>query len=574
MSNVTRRNPNLSSPLTEMNIEVGGITVQNPRLNNATIRNVTAEDFTNFSDGTVLLDKYVVTDRLPVTSGEANIYVCEYDDEEYIAKIYNRKDAVKSEIVEKLKALDSPYVTKIYDTGEYKGMSVTILPYYRLGSLQGKRFNLKQLKRMVIPSVNDALQSLHNIGILHKDLKPANIMMLSSGKGVALIDFGISSVMDSGASMIITQSGWAPGYSAPESVAPKYLYLEESDYYSFGITLYELFCGYMPYKNFTKEEIMRLLEVDDLPYPEDMPQELQDLITGLTYKDLRNRNDLNNPNRRWTYDEVKKWLAGEKQPIPGGTSTAKIVEESSSKSSGSSFYKFDGKKYYDVNKLVPALAKNWLEGKKHLKRTLLSDFFKRFDPELASYCMDAEEEIKKGNNEDVTFWRLLYKLAPNVEEFFWKNKLYPSLQSFGQEILTKLRQSDMSDKNLWDEVFANRLLSQYLELHSQPKEVVNAVRSLETTNRDRRDGLISYYHTAYLLTGKKELQIEDKKFYTAEELAEHMNFLLDESTEAFENFSNKLIDNDNKLNEEFEAWLIALGKRDELNNWKQNLKTA
>ena len=81
-----------------MNIEVGGITVQNPKLNNATVRNVTAEDFTNFSDSTILLDKYVVADRLPVTSGEANIYICEYDDEEYIAKIYNRKDAVKSEI--------------------------------------------------------------------------------------------------------------------------------------------------------------------------------------------------------------------------------------------------------------------------------------------------------------------------------------------------------------------------------------------------------------------------------------------------------------------------------------------
>ncbi|MBR3745418.1 MAG: hypothetical protein IKN27_00470, partial [Selenomonadaceae bacterium] len=83
-----------------------------------------------------------------------------------------------------------------------------------------------------------------------------------------------------------------------------------------------------------------------------------------------------------------------------------------------------------------------------------------------------------------------------------------------------------------------------------------------------------YYHAAYLLTGKKELQVEDKKFYTAEELAEHMNSLLDDSIETFENFSYKLTDNDNKLTEEFEAWLIALGKRDELNNWKHNLKTA
>ena len=139
MSNVTRRNPDLSPPLTQMNIEADGITVQNPRLNDVTVRNVTAEDFTNFSDGTILLDKYVVTDRLPVTGGEANIYICEYDDEEYIAKIYNRKDAVKSEIVEKLKALDSPHVAKIYDTGEYEGMSVTILPYYKIGQSSRKK---------------------------------------------------------------------------------------------------------------------------------------------------------------------------------------------------------------------------------------------------------------------------------------------------------------------------------------------------------------------------------------------------------------------------------------------------
>lgn len=572
MSNVTSRNPNLSSPLTQMNIEAGGITVQNPRLNNVTVRNVTAEDFTNFSEGTVLLDKYVVTDRLPVTSSEANIYICEYDDEEYVAKIYNRKDAVKSEIVEKLKALDSPHVAKIYDTGEYEGMSITILPYYRLGSLQGKRFTLKQLKRMIIPGVNDALQSLHNIGILHKDLKPANIMMLSSGKGIAIIDFGISSVMDSGASMIITKSGWTLAYASPEAL--RGAYFDESDYYSFGITLYELFCGYNPYENLNPEEVAQILIAQKLPYPEDMPQELQDLITGLTYNDLTNRNDLNNPNRRWTYDEVKKWLAGEKQPIPGGAPTARIVEESTSKSFGNSSYKFDGKNYDDVSELVPALAANWSEGKKHLTRKLLSGFFSRYDAEIANNIIDVEEEIQSGKDSDIAFWRLLYKLAPDIKEFFWKNKRYSSLQSFGQEMLAKLRQSDMSDKNFWDEIFANHLLSQYLELHSQPKEAVDAVKSLETTNRDRRDGLISYYHAAYLLTGKKELQVEDKKFYTAEELAEHINSLLDGSTEAFENFSYKLIDNDKKLNEEFEAWLIALGKRDELNNWKQNLKTA
>lgn len=574
MSDVTNRNPNLALPLTERNIGAGNITVQNPSLNDVTVRNIVAEDFTNFSEGTILLGKYVVTDRLPVTSGEANIYICEYDEEEYIAKIYNRKDAVKSEIVEKLKALDSPHVAKIYDTGEYEGMSVAILPYYRLGSLQGKRFTLKQLKRMIIPGVNDALQSLHNIGILHKDLKPANIMMLSSGKDVALIDFGISSVMDSGASMIITKSGWTLAYASPEAL--RGAYFDESDYYSFGITLYELFCGHTPYENLNPEQIAQISIAQKLPYPENMPQELKDLITGLTYNDLTNRNDLSNPNRRWTYDKVKKWLAGEKQPIPGaaGAPKTKIVESSSSKSFDDFSYKFDGTIYFDLNELISALATKWSEGKKHLTRKFLSGFFTNRDNDLASHCMDAEEEIQSGQDSDVAFWKLLYKLAPDVKEFFWKGKLYSSLQSFGQEMLTKLRQADTSDKNYWDEIFANHLLSQYLELHAQPKEAVDAVQSLETTNRDRRDGLISYYHAAYLLICKKELQVDDKKFYTAEELAEYMNSLLDDSAEVFENFAYKLTDNDNKLNEEFEAWLIALGKRTELENWKQNLKTS
>lgn len=558
MNNVTDKN------ITERNVGANNFTALNPQLSNITVRNDVAENFSNFSDGTILLGKYVVKNRLPVISGEANIYICEYNGAEYIAKIYNRKDAVKPEIIEKLKNLDSPNVAKIYETGEHNGMSISILPYYKLGSLQGKKFSMKQLKRMLIPCINDALQALHNIGIFHKDLKPANIMMLSNGKGVALIDFGISSVIESGVSVLISSAGWAPGYSAPEALPPKCLYLEESDYYSFGITLYELFCGHMPYENLSQTDVERLLEIDGLPYPDNMPEELRDLITGLTYKDLRNRNRPDNPNRRWTYEEVKKWLAGEKQPVPGEASVSK-------KFIGAS-YTFNGKSYDDIDELIPALVTNWTEGKKQLTRGLLSGFFKNYNSEIASNIMDVEDEIKHGKDSDVAFWNLLYKLAPNMKKFFWKGKNYPSLQKFGQDMLMKLRLGDMSEKNLWDEIFANQLTSKYLKFHSQQKELINAVKALETTNKDRRDGLISYYQMAYILTGKAEFVIAEMTFSTPEDLAKHMNTLIDDSIESFEKFSSHLIDNNNKLNEEFEAWLIALGKRNELNNWKQNLQ--
>lgn len=565
MSNITHRNPELSSALTETNIETGEVTVKNSKLNNITVRNATVEDFTNFSDGTILLGKYVVKDRLPITSGEANIYICEYNDEEYIAKIYKRKDAVKPEIIKKLKNLDSPYVAKIYDTGEHNGMPVTILPYYRLGSLQGKRFSLKQLKRMVIPCINEALQSLHNIGILHKDLKPANIMMLSDGKGIALIDFGISSVMNGGSSVLISNAGWTPEYSAPETSPPKCLYLEESDYYSFGITLYELFCGYNPYEHFSTEEKERMAVIQKLSYPEDIPQELRDLITGLTYNDITNREELDNPNRRWTYQEVKKWLAGEKQPIPGSNSVA--TNEFNGK-----IYKFARNSYTNVNDLIPAMAENWDEGKKHLSRKLLSGFFEKLDQDLASYCMDAEEEIEAGKNSDLTFFKFIYKTLPSQQKFYWKGHKYSSLRDLGEKILIKLRMSDMTEMNLWDEMLGNNVISNYLELHSQSEDMIEVMRSLENTSADRKNDFTKYYLLAYYLTGRRVLIIAGEKFSTIEELIEYMNNLLAQSVEDFEIFCSELIDSNNDLNVEFESWLIALNKREELKKWRENLK--
>ena len=556
--NITERNPR-NLPVTERNRKRNFVTERNPGVGQVTERNSSTERF-ELPAGTILLEKYVVKKRLPVTSGEANIYVCEFEGIEYIAKIYKREDAVKPEILQKLKNLDSPYIAKIYDTGEYENFSVTILPYYKLGSLQGKKFSLSDLKKIIIPCVNEALKTLHSAGIIHKDLKPANIMQLSNNRGVALIDFGISSVMDEGISVLYTNSGFTPGYSAPETAAPKFMYLEESDYYSFGITIYELFCSHLPYENLDQVDIDRLLELDNLPFPENMPEELRNLITGLTYADLKNRNDLENPNRRWTYEEVKNWLAGKDQPLPG------VYENFS--------YKFGEKNYSDIKKLIPALAENCAEGKKHFQRKLLSNFFSRYDTELANKIIDAEEEIQRGKNVDEVFFALIYKLLPTLQEFYWKDKKYSSLADFGWDILNKLRHADMSEKNLWDEIFANKLISKYLTSHKQAREIISAVQSLENTNEDRKNDLQKYYLMAYILTGKRELQIDDKNFSSPEELAEHMNFLLNNSESNFENFCDKLMDDNNKLNVEFESWLIALGKRNELENWKQNLKAS
>ena len=186
-------------------------------------------------NSTVICDKYVIERRLDVESGEADLYVCSAIGQQYIAKIYKRKIAIKNEVVEKLLRIDSPYVSKLHEASTHNGFPVEITSYYKNGSLQGKTFSFDELIKMIIPCINEGLKALHSLGIIHKDLKPSNIMLADDGKSVSIIDFGISSVKSEGDAVLITKTGMTPEYSAPETF--RNIFLEESDYFSFGITL-------------------------------------------------------------------------------------------------------------------------------------------------------------------------------------------------------------------------------------------------------------------------------------------------------------------------------------------------
>jgi serine/threonine protein kinase len=302
--------------------------------------------------------------------------------------------AVKAEIINKLIKMDSPYVSRVFATGDFNGYPVEILPYYKYGSLQNKKFSYMELKKHIIPSLNEGLNVLHSAGIIHKDLKPSNIMLNDNQIDVAIIDFGISSVRDASNTVVVTSTGMTPEYSAPETF--RSLFLNESDYYSLGITIYELFCGRTPYRGMTAEEIEKYVAIQNIPYPEEMPDDLKNLISALTYNDITNRKNKSNPNRRWGYDEVKKWCGGEKLTIPGeGIGNVKGSMPP---------YTFMGTAYTDKKALAKALGTNWNEGKKQLFRGILSGFFKAVDPEMAGICMDAEEAVDKGKDDDVEFF--------------------------------------------------------------------------------------------------------------------------------------------------------------------------
>ena len=62
--------------------------------------------------------------------------------------------------------------------------------------------------------------------------------------------------------------------------------------------------------------------------------------------------------------------------------------------------------------------------------------FKACNPEIAGFCIDAEEEATRVNGrDDMIFWNLLYKLNPQTTDFYWKGHIYQGLPALGREVL-------------------------------------------------------------------------------------------------------------------------------------------
>ena len=573
MANQTVINPSLdrSAP-----------TIVNPNLQDPSSTRINREIFEEYdrqsgtesadeqpiNEGAVICGKYKVIRQLEVSSGEADLYLCTCKGSEYVAKIYKRTIAIKQEVIDKLMTIDSPYVAKLYETGTYNGFPVEILPYYEKGSLQGRTCSENELIKTIIPDINEGLKAIHDAGIIHKDLKPSNIMLNSDGKTVSIIDFGISSAVDGDNTILLTKTGMTPEYSAPETF--KNIFYEGSDYYSFGITLFELFCGYTPYANMQPEEIEQYVSVQRIPFPEEMPAMLQDFISALTYHDITNRKNKNNPNRRWTYEEVKRWLNGEDLVIPGeGIGNA-------GKGNMPAF-QFLGETITDPAVLVSAFAKNWEEGKKQLFRGHVTAHFRKFNQELARKCQAAEEEAARENGkDDIIFWRLLYQINPKLQGFYWKGQTFESIAAFGRDVLEHLWDKDESQFPYYATVLSEKMLSAYVnQAASKNEKLKKAAEAIEDsyelelingTNMKR-----TYYFMAYTLSGQKLLLLNGEQFRTVGELVNYMRDVLDESFERFESLCHKLVDYDGNLDFQLETWLIAIGKEKEIDKWRASM---
>ncbi len=386
-----------------------------------------------FSCGDIVDNRYRIIKKISQSTGEADIYKVQdlqNSNAIMVLKIFRRRDAIKDEVISRLLSLRSPFVAAFSASGSINGLTYIIMPFYGKGSLasyieQGVTFSAEEIKSLILPSVLEGLKAIHDLGIIHKDLKPGNMMISDDESRIVLIDFGISSVADS-STMVVTQTGKSPFYSAPETTTG--LFWTGSDYYSLGISLYELYTGTTPYQNADIENVAIYAQAQRIPFPDDFDAELKDLIEGLTYKDISNRNDPENPNRRWEYKEVTAWLNGEKPPVPGQN-----IEEPSDDIIIP--YSFKGRNYYSRKELVQALLNSWEDGKKEVFRGFLARHFELTDNKIGQLlCRTADLELSTTDQEDIdkdaSFFKLMYELEPDIEPLIWKGEKFDSFTSY------------------------------------------------------------------------------------------------------------------------------------------------
>lgn len=522
------------------------------------------------TSGTILNNKYVIVDKLKVNSGEAKIYTCKYDNQYYIAKIFNHGQRIKKEVLEILKEIDSKYIEKVVDYFTISdGRHVEITPYYNQGTLDNQKRSIKELKEIIIPSLNEAINELHNHNLIHMDIKPSNIMISNDLTSVVLIDFG-SAIVTKEANEIIYQHdvNFTYAYSAPETNTSGQCSIY-SDYYSMGITLYELLLGHSPFVGLSKEQIVRFMQTNRLAFDDETDLDIKHLILGLTYRDIANRNDYQNVNNRWSYQQVKDWLDGKTLVIPGEgvLSNTNMIP-----------FVYKDKYYTEVDALIEELAKNWDDGIRFLSDKHLSNHFKNINHRYYEICIDYERKIFTSKvDKDKEFFEFIYTLLPKLEKFYFKGQVFESIQDLGFDLKDKLDNLKINDKklDLYEKILTSKVLSIYCKLKSiDDEKLLDVIKNLENSSKvnfdNARNKAKTLYTLSYALHGQKEYDLDGNIFKSKDELIEYIVNVYKTSFDELTKLCRKLMPR-RMLDVKLEAWLCALGHYDEIQNFNRIL---
>jgi len=196
-----------------------------------------------------------------------------------------------------LAKLTHPNIVPITDYGEHDGKPYLVMPYLPggtlKGQLKGKPMPWEDSVRLLIP-IARALHYAHQQGIIHRDVKPSNILITQSGEPM-LTDFGIAKILlDTEETADLTGTGM--GVGTPEYMSPEQFHGKgvdaRTDVYSLGVVLYEMVTGRKPYQADTTAAVLIMQATEPLPRPKSFVPELPEVVEKALLKALaKNKED-------------------------------------------------------------------------------------------------------------------------------------------------------------------------------------------------------------------------------------------------------------------------------------------
>ena len=248
------------------------------------------------------LGRYRLIERIG-RGGMANVYVAETiggharvaiklltplmsENEQFIQRF--RQEA---RVVAKLK---HPNIIPVVDYGEIDGKAYLVMPYHPSGSLSDRLAQggiTPEDGGRIIAQISSALQFAHEQGVIHRDVKPSNILLDADGNAW-LSDFGLAYMHDASLSLTGSAMLGTPAYVSPEQARGNKA-SARSDQYSLGIVLFEMVTGELPFEAETPMGVLVKHMQTPIPLPRSVkasvPVHIERVILKATAKDPEDR---------------------------------------------------------------------------------------------------------------------------------------------------------------------------------------------------------------------------------------------------------------------------------------------
>jgi hypothetical protein len=260
-----------------------------------------------------------------------------------------------------LATLRHPHLIEFYDLFEYHQlwfftMELVCGPTFLRHVRDGNRCDLRRLRR-ALRDLADALAWLHAYKLVHRDIKPDNVLIDGSGR-LVLLDFGLAARL-SGSALSETVSVGTPAYMAPEQTSNLAAIDGAADWYAVGVMLYESLTGRLPFTGTMAEVLLAKVSADPTP-PTSISPEVPAAWSQLCLQLLARE-----PGSRPGAQEVLRWLGEEAaaRPQPAGdffgreAVLSRMLQACESARAGSAqVVELDGPAGYGKSTIVAAFA--------------------------------------------------------------------------------------------------------------------------------------------------------------------------------------------------------------------------